>query len=142
MRWAAASFKLCVRPIVQHVVVEHNIQIGGIESHKEYEKLRRADPRGEGTFILKGQEAHNKNTKAFCNRARETTRAFFSTARDTNITHVRVSVFRIPRGDPLMMSTSFSNLSLLVHSTDCRRRYERFPCPLGLYPRVCAGVVD
>jgi hypothetical protein len=52
-------------------------------------------------FISKGQEAHNKNSKAFRDRAREITMAFFSDTRDPKIEHVKASVFGRPRGEPL-----------------------------------------
>ncbi len=52
-------------------------------------------------FISKGQEAHNKNSKAFRDRAREITMAFFSDTRDPKIAHVKASVFGRPRGEPL-----------------------------------------
>jgi hypothetical protein len=54
-------------------------------------------------FISNGQEAHNKNSNAFRDRAREITMAFFSDTRDPKIAHVNASVFGRPRGEPLLV---------------------------------------
>ncbi len=54
-------------------------------------------------FISKGQEAHNNNSKDFCDRAKEITMAFFSDTRDPKIAHVKASVFGRPRGEPLLV---------------------------------------
>jgi hypothetical protein len=54
-------------------------------------------------FLSKGQEAHNKNSNAFCDRAREITIAFFSDTRDPKIAHVNASVLGRPRGKPLLV---------------------------------------
>ena len=86
---------------MQHVVVD--LKLGGIDSHEEYEELRMADTRGETAFVSKGQEAHNKNTKAFRYRAREIRMAFFAAdSRDPKIKHVKASVFGISDGQPLL----------------------------------------
>lgn len=49
LHWTAASLRSQVTPIVQSMVVQHNI--GGIESHDQYEELCKVNPRME--FVLK-----------------------------------------------------------------------------------------
>ena len=73
--WDAASKKHLVLPIIQHMVVLNNI--GGIESHDEYEVLRENRPHAELTLIQAHQETNNLGAKAFRDRARELVMPFF-----------------------------------------------------------------
>ena len=89
LHWTAASLRSQVTPIVQSMVVQHNI--GGIESHDQYEKLRKVNVRMEFALLQQHQETNNKNAKAFRDRARELVMDFFEDTadKDRRINHVK-----------------------------------------------------
>ena len=75
LHWDAASQRVNVYPIVQSMVVLH--EIGGIQSHDEFEELRRARPAAEFSIHQQNQETNNRGAKAFRDKARELTMNFF-----------------------------------------------------------------
>jgi hypothetical protein len=102
LHWTAASLRSQVTPIVQSMVVQHNI--GGIESHDQYEELYKVNPRMEFVLLQQHQETNNKNAKAFRDRARELVMEFFEETvdKDRRINHVKWKVFGTAAGAPIM----------------------------------------
>ena len=102
LHWTAASLRSQVTPIVQSMVVQHNI--GGIESHDQYEELRKVNVRMEFALLQQHQETNNKNAKAFRDRARELVMEFFEDTadKDRRINHVKWKVFGTAAGAPIM----------------------------------------
>jgi hypothetical protein len=84
------------------MVVQHNI--GGIESHDQYEELYKVNPRMEFVLLQQHQETNNKNAKAFRDRARELVMEFFEETadKDRRINHVKWKVFGTAAGAPIM----------------------------------------
>ena len=95
LHWTAASLRSHVTPIVQSMVVQHNI--GGIELHK-------VNVRMEFALLQQHQETNNKNAKAFRDRAREIVMEFFEDTadKDRRINHVKWKVFGTSGGAPIM----------------------------------------
>jgi hypothetical protein len=99
-RFPSASLRAMMYPIVQTVVVEHNI--AGIASHEEYDRLRRNFPDGEFALLQKIQETNQKNMTAFRHSMRNLVIPFFKESLHEKINHVKYSVFGVPGGSPLL----------------------------------------
>ena len=73
-RFPAASSRSSLTPIVQTVVVEHNI--AGIASREQYNALRNASPKAEGVFIANLQSTLQKNMGALRKSMRDLVAVF------------------------------------------------------------------
>ena len=102
LHWDAASQRVNVYPIVQSMVVLH--EIGGIQSHDEFEELRRARPAAEFSLHQQNQETNNRGAKAFRDKARELTMSFFiDQGEEEKLAFVKMRVFGV-EGTPIFDS--------------------------------------
>ena len=74
-RFPSASLRGLLYPIVQEVVVAR--KIGGIESHEEYNMLRKNRPDAEFSLLQKLQESMQKNGKNLRDKFRDILIPFF-----------------------------------------------------------------
>jgi hypothetical protein len=101
IRFPCASLRPLLYPIVQSIVVERNI--GGIESHTNYNDLRTASPEAEGYLLQKMQETLQKNLGAFRKDMRDLVLPFFEdTENSSELTYVKYHVFDKAGGAPIM----------------------------------------
>lgn len=103
-RFPFASSRSSLTPIVQALVVEHNI--GGIGNRDEYNALRNASVEAEGAFIAQLQATLQKNMGALSKSVRDLVAAFVEEETEcTMINYVKEHVFGMPDGLPLMPKT-------------------------------------
>ncbi len=73
--WDAAANQSLIAPIVQTMVVVHNI--AGIQDYDEYDALWDNRRAAEKPLLQGFQETNNRGTKAFRGRARDVIMPFF-----------------------------------------------------------------
>jgi hypothetical protein len=94
MRFPYASLRGLLYPVVQEVVVAR--KIGGIQSHEEYNMLRKNGPEAEFTLLQKIQETTQKNTKNLRDNVRNRVINFFKDDTDCDkVNYVKFEVFGV-----------------------------------------------
>ena len=104
LRFPAASLRGLLFPIVQTVVVEH--QIAKISSHEDYAELRTASPDAEFALLQKMQETLQKNLSNFCKDMSAMILKFFQD--DTlcsMLNHVKFETFGVSAGGSIFRET-------------------------------------
>ena len=76
----------------------------GIESHDEYDELRKARPAAEFHLHQQNQETNNRGAKAFRDKARELTMPFFlNMGEDVKVQYVKQQAFGVT-GSPIFQA--------------------------------------
>jgi hypothetical protein len=114
--WDAAGVASLVTPIVQTMVVAHNI--ASIQDYEEYDALRDNRSAVERVLLQGFQETNNRGAKAFRDKARELIMPFFvkgdgTKQQDEKFIHAMLSTFRFtistvfhhdhPAGHPMLL---------------------------------------
>ena len=103
-RFQAASLRGLLFPIVQIVVVEH--QIAKISSHEEYAELRTARPDAEFALLQKMQETLQKNLSNF---RKDMSAMIFKFFQDDTLcpmlNRVKYETFGVPAGGAIFTGT-------------------------------------
>jgi hypothetical protein len=88
--WDAAAVQNLVAPVVQTMVVVHNI--AGIQDYEEYDALRENRHAAERTLHQGFQEKNKRGAKAFRDKAREMIMPFFvkGDVRPCHVLHIRI----------------------------------------------------
>jgi hypothetical protein len=94
--WDAAAMQNLVAPIVQTMVVVHNI--AGVQDYDEYDALQENRRAAERTLLQGFQETNNRGAKAFRDKARERIMPFFvkgdgTKQQDEKYVHAMLSTF-------------------------------------------------
>ena len=103
-RFPAASLRGLLFPIVQTVVVEH--QIAKISSHEDYAELRTASPDAEFALLQKMQETLQKNLSNF---RKDMSAMIFKFFQDDTLcsmlNHVKFETFGVSAGGAIFRET-------------------------------------